>query len=165
MMQSPLEGVFDEAENRYLKPEELQVIGQYVASISERMSAYRALRDHEIDLVQRAADELQLELPSIETTALERTIKYGMLILRQCAMGMLLNDAEYVQKRLLSWLKDAISLHQDQKINAVFFRLIQQQLRFSLNAQQVALLEPFLSLVDSVIPAQEEEMLTVAGIF
>ncbi|WNZ45709.1 hypothetical protein Q2T42_28375 [Leptolyngbya boryana CZ1] len=165
MMQSPLEGVFDEADNRYLKPEELQAIGQYVASISERTSAYRALRDHEIDLVQRAADELQLELPSIETTALERTIKYGMLILRQCAMGMLLNDAEYVQKRLLNWLKDAISLHQDQKINAVFFRLIQQQLRFSLNAQQVALLEPFLSLVDPVIPAQEEEMLTVAGIF
>lgn len=164
-MQSPLEGVFDEAENRYLKPEELHAIGQYVASIAERMNAYRALRDHEIDLVQRAADELQLELPSIEILTLERTIKYGMLTLRQCAMGMLLNDAEYVQKRLLSWLKDAIALHNDQEINAVFFRLIQQQLRVSLNAHQVALLEPFLSLVDSVTPAQEEEMLTVAGIF
>ncbi|MCU0551338.1 MAG: hypothetical protein MUC48_18475 [Leptolyngbya sp. Prado105] len=165
MMQSPFDSVFDEAENRYLQPEELKAIGQYVASISERMSAYRALRDHEIDLMQQAADQMQLEMPSIETIALERTVKNGMLALRHCAMAMLLNDADYVQKRLLSWLRDSIELHKDQGTDAVFFNLMKQQLRLSLNAQQMALLDPFLSLVDTVIQPQEEEMLTVAGIF
>lgn len=165
-MQSSIDGIFDEAENRYLKPEELQEIGQYVASIAERMSAYRALRDREIELIQQAADQLQLDMPGIETTVLERAVKNGMLTLRHCGMAMLLNDPNFVQTRLLNWLKDSIELHQVQGADAAFFGLIKQQLRLSLNAQQMALLEPFFNLVEAVIPAQEEEeMLTVAGIF
>lgn len=163
-MQSPIDGIFDEAENRYLKPEELQAIGQYVASIADRMSAYRALRDRELELIQQAADQLQLDLPGVETAALERTVRNGMLILRHCGMAMLLDDPDFVQKRLLSWLKDSIELHQANSADAAFFRLIQQQIRLSLNAQQIALLQPFLNQVETVIPAQEE-MLTVAGMF
>lgn len=164
-MQSPIDGIFDEAENRYLKPEELQAIGQYVGSIAERMSAYRVLRDRELELIQQVADQLQLETPGIETTVLERAVKNGMLTLRHCGMAMLLDDPNFVQKRLLSWLKDSIELHQAHGADAAFFGLMKQQLRLSLNAQQIALLEPFLNLVETVIPAQEEEMLTVAGIF
>ncbi|MBW4441079.1 MAG: hypothetical protein KME10_07575 [Plectolyngbya sp. WJT66-NPBG17] len=165
-MHSPIDGIFDEAENRYLKPEELQTVGHYVASIAERISAYRALRDQELELIQQAADQLQLEMPSIETAALERAIKNGMLTLRHCGMAMLLDDQNFVQQRLLNWLKDSIELHQTQSGEAAFFQLMKQQLRLSLNAQQVALLEPFFSLVETVIPAQEsEEMLTIAGIF
>ncbi|BAU13260.1 hypothetical protein LEP3755_37990 [Leptolyngbya sp. NIES-3755] len=164
-MQSPIDGIFDEAENRYLKPEELQDIGQYVASIADRMSAYRVLRDRELDLIQQAADQLQLEMPGVETAVLERAVKNGMLALRHCGMAMLLNDPNVVQKRLLSWLKDSIELHQAQGADATFFGLIKQQLLLSLNAQQMALLEPFLAQVETVMPAQEEEMLTVAGIF
>ncbi|GAP95496.1 hypothetical protein [Leptolyngbya sp. NIES-2104] len=165
-MQFSIDGIFDEAENRYLKPEELQEIGQYVASIAERMSAYRVLRDREIELIQQAADQFQLDMPGIETAVLERSVKNGMLTLRHCGIAMLLNDHNFVQKRLLNWLKDSIELHQTQSADAAFFGLIKQQLRLSLNAQQMALLEPFFNLVETVIPAQEEEeMLTVAGIF
>ncbi len=164
-MQSPIDGIFDEAENRYLKPEELQTIGHYVASIAERMSAYRALRDRELDLIQQAADLLQMEMPSVESAALERSIKNGMLTLRYCGMAMLLNDATLVEKRLLSWLRDSIELHQAQGVDAALFHLIRQQLPLSLDAQQLVLLEPFFGLVETVIPVQEEEMLTVAGIF
>ncbi len=164
-MHSPLDGIFDEAENRYLKPEELQTIGHYVASIAERMSAYRALRDRELEVIQQAADQVQLEMPSIETAELERTIKNGMLTLRHCGMAMLLDDPSFVQKRLLNWLKDSIELHQTQGADAAFFELMKQQLQLSLNAQQMALLEPFFNQVEAVMPTQEEEMLTVAGIF
>lgn len=164
-MHSPLDGIFDEAEHRYLNPEELQTIGHYVASLAERMSAYRALRDRELEIIQQVADQLQLDMPSIETAVLERAIKNGMLTLRHCGMAMLLDDSNFVQTRLLNWLKDSIELHQTQGVDAAFFQLIKQQLRLSLNAQQVALLDPFFNLVEAVMPAQEEEMLTVAGIF
>ncbi|MBE9009805.1 phycobilisome protein [Pseudanabaenaceae cyanobacterium LEGE 13415] len=165
-MQSPIDGIFDEAENCYLKPEELQAIGHYVVSIAERMSAYRALRDRELELIQQAADQLELEMPGVETAVLERAIKNGMLTLRHCGMAMLLNDPNFVQKRLLNWLKDSIELHQAQGADAAFFGLMKQQLQQSLNAQQMALLEPFLTQVETVIPAQQkEEMLTIAGIF
>jgi hypothetical protein len=164
-MQSPIDSIFDEAENRYLKPEELQGIGQYVASIAERMSAYRALRDRELELIQQAADQLQLDMPGIETAVLERAVKNGMLTLRHCGMAMLFDDQNFVQTRLLNWLKDSIELHQAHGADAAFFGLMKQQVRLSLNAQQMALLEPFFNLVETVIPVQEEEMLTVAGIF
>lgn len=165
-MQFPLEGIFNQAENCYLKPDELQQIEQYVASISDRMSSYRAIRDREIDLMQQVADELCLEMPSLEIMILERTIKNGMLVLRHCAMAMLLNDATYLRTRLLSWLTSSIELHKSQTTEAACFRLMRQQLRCSLNAQQMALLEPFLSLVETIVSIQEnEEMLTVAGIF
>lgn len=164
-MQSSIEGIFDQAENCYLKPDELQQIGQYVTSIADRISTYRAVRDREIDLIQQAVDELQLEMPALEIAVLERTLKNGMLALRHCAMAMLINDSGYMQTRLLSWLESSIELHKAQGIDAAFFRLIKQQLRFSLNTQQMTLLEPFLSLVETVVSTQEEEMLTVAGIF
>lgn len=165
-MQFPIDSIFDEAENRYLKPEELQSIEHYVASIAERTSAYRALRDRELDIIQQSAEQLQFEMPSVEDAALERAIKNGMLTLRHCGMAMLIEDADFVQKRLLGWLKDSIELHQAQRVDAAFFGLMKQQLRVSLNAQQMALLEPFFSLVETVIPVrEEEEMLTVVGIF
>lgn len=164
-MQSPIHGIFDEAEHRYLKPEELQLIGHYVGSITDRIHAYRALRDRELDLIQQAADQLQFDLPDAELAVLERAIKNGMLILRHCGMAMLLNDPNFVQSRLLDWLKDSIELHQAQGADAAFFELMKQQLRLSLAPQQMALLEPFLNQAEAIMPAQPEEMLTVAGIF
>lgn len=165
-MQSPINGIFDEAEHRYLKPEELQAIGHYVGSITDRLNAYRALRDRELDLIQQAADQLQFDLPEAELSVLERAIKNGMLILRHCGMAMLLNDPNFLQsRRLLDWLKDSIELYQSQGADAAFFELIKQQLKLSLTAQQMALLEPFLNQVEAIMPAQPEEMLTVAGIF
>lgn len=164
-MQSPMNGIFDEAENRYLKPEELQLIGHYVGSITDRINAYRALRDRELDLIQRAADQLQFDLPNAELSVLERAIKNGMLILRHCGMAMLLNDPNFIQTRLLDWLKDSIELYQAQGADAAFFGLMKQQLNLSLTTQQMALLEPFLSQVEAIMPAQTEEMLTIAGIF
>ncbi|HTL89905.1 MAG TPA: hypothetical protein VL134_10925, partial [Leptolyngbya sp.] len=132
-MQFPIDGIFDEAENLYLKPEELQAVGQYVGSIAERTAAYRALRDQELNIMQQAAEQLQREMPSVEDAALERAIKNGMLVLRHCGMAMLIDDANLVQKRLLSWLKDSIELHQAQGVDAALFRLMKQQLRISLN--------------------------------
>ncbi len=161
-MSFPIDAIFDEAENRYLKPDEINLIGQYVSSLPERITAYRALRDQEREIVQQVADQLQADLPN---AAIEQTLKNGILSLRYCAMGMLLDDEAFVQQRLLIWLNDSIQLHNTSAIDAAFFSRLKQHLIALLGAKQWSLLESFLSLVETAIPTEEAEVLTLTGMF
>lgn len=63
-MPPQLEAIFDDAESRYLKPNELQLLSQYVDSLPVRLSAYRTLRDRELEVMQLVADQLQAQLPN-----------------------------------------------------------------------------------------------------
>jgi hypothetical protein len=167
-MKFPMEGIFDEAENRYLKPEELRDIKQYVASLPARMTTYRTIRDQEVTLVQTVVDELQIDLPDVEMVALERSVKNAMLGLRYCAIAMLTNNERLIQTQFLPWLRESVQLHETSVIDVALFQRLKHHLRLALNPQQMALFEPFLTLVEAVIPVQEEEkeeMLTLAGMF
>jgi Phycobilisome protein len=165
-MQSPIETVFDEAENRYLKTEELRSLGKYVVSLPERVSVYRALRDQELMIMQRVADQLPIKLANTKLDVLERGLKNSILVLRYCAMGMLLADEAFVQSRLLHWLSDSIQLHGTQAIESTIYSLTLQELNATLTPKQMAALEPFLTLVQSTFTQPEpEDLLTIAGIF
>ncbi len=165
-MQSPIEAVFDEAESRYLKTEELRSLGKYVVSLPERISAYRALRDQELMIMQQVADQLQIKLPDTKLDALERSLKNGILVLRYCAMGMLLADEAFVRSRLLHWLSDSIRLHGTQAIDFTVYSLTLQTLKATLTPKQMAALEPFITLVQSAFTQpQPEDLLTIAGMF
>lgn len=150
-MHPHIESLFDEAENRYLKPEELNLINQYVGSLPARMDAYRALRDRELEVMQAVADQLQAELPQEKIETLERSIKNALLVLRYCAMGMLLDDEGFVQKRLLNWLSETLKVYNTQAIDAVLYRLLDQQLAQALSPQQVQLLSPQLKKAEAVL--------------
>ena len=122
-MHPQIETIFDEAEHRYLKPEELGVINQYVNSLPERLDTYRMLRDRELEIMQQVADQLEAALPNETVENLERSLKNALLLLRYSAMGMLLNDEAFVQSRLLSWLMTTISIHNTQAIDTALFPL------------------------------------------
>ncbi|NDJ19869.1 hypothetical protein [Myxacorys almedinensis] len=165
-MQPPFDAIFDEAEHRYLKPDELQEMRQYVFSLKDRVSTYQMIRDRELSLMQQVADQIQYTMPDAELAALERSLKNAMLSLRYCSMGMVLNDPSFVQNRLLGWLSDSMQIHNSSAIDRAVFRLIVQQLAQVLTSQQMELFQPFLNLAQAVLPAPvEEEMLTVAGMF
>lgn len=150
-MHPNIESLFDEAENRYLKPDELNLINQYVGSLPARMDAYRALRDRELEVMQAVADQLQAELPQEKVENLERSIKNALLVLRYCAMGMLLDDEEFVQKRLLSWLSETLKAYDTQAIDTILYRLLDQKLAQALSPQQVQLLNPQLKKAEAVL--------------
>ncbi|NJR48979.1 MAG: hypothetical protein HC780_04815 [Leptolyngbyaceae cyanobacterium CSU_1_3] len=165
-MQSPIETVFDEAENRYLKTEELRSLGQYVVSLPERVSIYRILRDQELTLMQQVADQLQIQQPDAHPDRIERSLKHGILILRYCAMGMLLADEGFVQSRLLNWLSGVVQIHNTQAIDTATSALTIQVLSKALAPKQMALLEPFFALSQNTLSqTAPENHLTVAGIF
>ncbi len=165
-MPSPIEAVLDEAENRYLKPEELKDVATYVMSLPDRADAYRAVRDNELAVMQQVADQLQAEMPRATTAAIEHSLKNGILILRYCAMSMLLDDETFVQTRLLNWLSKSIQIQDAGTIDAALYPLMIQRLSQTLTSKQLTFLEPLLTLAqNALLPSAETEMLTVAAMF
>lgn len=150
-MHPQLETIFDEAENRYLKPDELSLLGEYVDSLPERLEAYRNLRDRELKIMQSVADQLQVELPQEKVEMLERSIKNALLMLRYCAMGMLLNDESFVKDRLLGWLSQTIQVYDTRSVDAVLYRLLNQRLKQALNPRHLALFSPMLLLAQNTL--------------
>lgn len=160
-MHSQIETLFDEAESRYLKPEELQVLSQYVDSLPARLMTYRNLRDRELEIMQQVADQLQAELPEATIENLERAIKNALLTLRYCAMGLLLNDETFVKERLMSWLGGTMSLYNSGTINTVLYRLMHQQLSTVLGPQPMSLLTPHLIMAQTLIYEQTVQPVSV----
>lgn len=150
-MHPQIEALLDEAESRYLKPEELGLLNEYVHSLPARLTAYRTLRDRELDIMQPVADQLQKELPQEKIENLERAIKNALLILRYCAMGMLLNDENFVQERLVNWFGGTMSLHNNPTINTVLYRLMHQNLSIILDGQSMSLLTPYILLAQTLL--------------
>lgn len=150
-MHPQIEALFDEAEKRYLKPEELNTLSQYVSSLPDRLETYRRLRDHEIEILQPVADHLQVELSNERVEDLERSLKNALLLLRHCAMAMLLNDEALVQDRLLGWLEQSAQVYKTYRIDSVLYRLLNQQLSQVLSPQQLGLIKPSLALAQTTL--------------
>jgi vacuolar-type H+-ATPase subunit E/Vma4 len=168
-MQPIIDGIFDEADSHFLKNEGLSEINRYVKSLPERITAYRMLRDREIEIMQKAADQLESTFPDQSTAALERSISNALLLLRHAAMAMLMNDERFLQDRLLDWLGESIQIHGTLAIDTALQRLLAQQLERGMSPQHMSLLNPFLQRAQAAILPQpavvEEKMLTVAGLF
>ncbi|MBD2076033.1 hypothetical protein H6F86_19600 [Phormidium sp. FACHB-592] len=150
-MHPQIETIFDEAEHRYLKSEELGLINQYVHSLPERIDVYRALRDRELEIMQQVADQLEAALPNETVENLERSLKNALLLLRYSAMGMLLNDEMFVQERLLNWLTKTISIYNTQAIDTALFRLLNQRLTQALTPKQINLVGPYIAKVQTAM--------------
>ncbi|MBD2101161.1 hypothetical protein [Leptolyngbya sp. FACHB-261] len=153
-MNSELEVIFDQAEGRYLKLEELKSLAGYVGSLPERIEAYKRLRDRELDMVQQVADQIQVSLPSAEVEDLERGIKNLLVSLRYCAMAMLLNDETFLRERLLHWLEEINRAFELQAINEALYRLLNQGLKQELSVPQWELLRPYIAIAQAAVVAQ-----------
>jgi hypothetical protein len=154
-MHPQIDALFDEAESRYLKSEELNIISQFVDSLPERLEAYRSLRDQELDIMQQVADQLQAQMPQEKVEDLERCIKNALLTLRYCAMGMLLNDENLIKERLLNWLSQTAQIYDTQKIDHVLYQLLNQQISRTLDPKHVNLLSPMVTLAQTTILQKE----------
>ena len=150
-MNIPIATLFDEAEIHYLKPEELGTVNQYMGEFPTRLEAYRSLRDRELEIVQWVADQLQVRYPQEPVDLLERSLKNALLVLRDCAMAMLLNDMTYVQAHLLDWLSNAMTAYPTQSIDLTLHQLLNQRLSQKLEPAHWQLLGPHLSHAQTVL--------------
>jgi hypothetical protein len=155
-MYSQIATVFDEAENRYLKPEELKLISQYIASMPERLDTYRHLRDRELEIMQAVSDQLQAELPQETEENLERCLKHALLMLRYCAFSLLVNDETVVERRFLDWVAPLAKAYDTKAIDTKLYRLLNQQLTKTLSAKQMGYLSPSLALAQEALLSQSQ---------
>lgn len=162
-MHPQIDAIFDDAENRYLKPEELKIISQYVESLPERLEVYRKLRDQEIEIMQWVADQLQAAMPQEKPERLERGIKNALLMLRYCAMSMLLNDGNLIQERYVAWITEVNQVYNTDAIDRALNQYLNQRLNQVLGAKAMSLLKPMLALAQGEL-AQAESMNGMAAI-
>lgn len=157
-MHPHIESAFNEAEHRYLQPEELGTITQYVESLPKRMDAYCTLRDQEMTIMQQVADQLVKNLPGESIEALERSIKNALLVMRYCAMGMLLNDESFVKERLHTWMGQTMKAYHSQTIDSALYSLLSQHLNQSLTPQQLSFFNPMLVAAQAEFLSQDEPL-------
>jgi hypothetical protein len=150
-MNPTLNALFDEPEKRYLQADELNMLSQYVGSLPERITVYRQLRSDELTVMQQVADSLQRQFPQESEDRLKRSLQNGMLALRYAAMAMLMDDPEFVTKRLQSWLPEMVEAYGTRAIDESLHVLLAQQLSSQFSAQQVSLLMPGLNAAKALL--------------
>jgi hypothetical protein len=145
-----LDALFETPEKRYLDPQDLNVLSQYVSSIPERTAVYRTLRDQEEPLMQAVADALQQQSHQPEALV-ERSIRNGLMVLRYVAMAMLLDDPRFIAERLQGWLPEMVQAYETQALDRQLFQLLGQQLATILNPAQLHLLKPSLDKAQAIM--------------
>jgi len=150
-MHPEIEALLDQAENRFLKAEELTAFKRQAATLSQRLKIYEFLREKEESIFQPVANQLEETFPDEKQETLERSLKHWLLVLRYCAMAMLLNDQAFLEQRLLDWLSGIVEAHQTQKIEATICNLLQTRLKELLSEQARAILQPFLDQAQSIL--------------
>ncbi|NER78524.1 MAG: hypothetical protein F6K42_02905 [Leptolyngbya sp. SIO1D8] len=161
-MNPKLEEIFAEPGKAYLRPEELSVFSRFVSSLPERINVYRRLRSDELSLMQAVADALQQQFPQESEERLKRSIQNGILILRCSAMAMLMDNPDFVTKRLETWLPETIEIYGTQAINETLYQLIKQQLSQRFTPQQRSLLFPGIDSAKALFPSHKEGKVPVA---
>ncbi len=144
-MDAKIKDLIEQAQDRYLKSDELVLLDDYVKSLPERLTLYKLLRDREIEILQKVADRAEIELNKTDTADIESGIKNLILVMRYCAMGMLLNDENFLKQRLLRWLEQIMALKEMRQINDVLYKLLNQILRQELSTHQLSLIQPLIT--------------------
>jgi Phycobilisome protein len=161
-MHPQIEAIFDDADSRYLKVEELKLVAQYVSSVPARLAAYRSLRDHELEIMQWVSDQLQAELPHENTENLERSLKHALLMLRHCGMAMLLNEETIVKERFLNWVVPLVEVYHTQAIDSRLYQLLNQRLDQVLG-KHIVFLSPLLLMAQTALLPQSDEPAELAN--
>jgi len=150
-MQAELNELLVQAENRYLRTEELLGFKSYAETLAQRLKIYEFLRDREIVIFQPIADQISIIFPQEKQERLEQVLQQWILILRHSAMAMLLNDSEYLQRRVLDWLSGLVQAHDTQSIDTQVYQLLNTRLNELLSTKALVFIQPFLEQVKSYL--------------
>lgn len=146
-----IESLFDEPENRYFGPDQLNMLTTYVASLPERVDTYRCLRDTELTTIQTVANQLEKDFPTEPQQTLERCLKHALLVMRHISMAMLQNDADNLDQTVMEWLAETNTVYSTQAIDSALYPLLTQQLQATLTASQFSLIKPYLHIAEQAM--------------
>lgn len=143
-MQVDLTNILLQAEEHYLDGQEVALFQDNIASLAKRLKTYRYLRDQEVEIFQPIATKLLKVYSGDNPQILEKALKYWLSTMRYCAMAMLLNNPEYLQRSILDWLSEIFKAYEMQTIEITIYDSLISQLKRSLSRDQFSLIQPFL---------------------
>ena len=153
--------LFHAAEEGYLQDSDLQTFETIIDNLEERLNLYEKLRDSEDKLVQRLALNLEEGYPSEPPRRLQLALQHQVLVMRYCAMAMLIDDPDFLKYRLLEWLPEVVAAHDLQEILNSLDRFQQKRLKKFLSSAERELIDPYLQLAKDMILEQPAPEITL----
>lgn len=144
MMHPELRHLLYTAEIDYFQTSDINKLREIASSLKVRVQTYKTLREREVDIFQPVANKLLSTFSSENPELLEHALKHWLSALRYCAMGMLLNDPDFLNHRLLEWLVDIVQAYEMETIEACAIEALENSLKQILQPDQLELLQPFL---------------------
>ncbi|AFY65210.1 phycocyanin [Geitlerinema sp. PCC 7407] len=141
-----------DADGRYMSPQELYPVEQYIQSFAARVEAYHFLRDNSDKLVLAALRKLAQIHPDVIQKHGQRC-KYDMTeVLRYIALAILRDDEVFFKEQMLVWLDTILVAHKKTEQCAMAYRYLQDAVNQSLTSAHSGLVRSYL---DTVILALE----------
>ena len=153
-MQTDIKTTLYQAETDYLNNKDISLFKSHTANMAKRLEVYKLLRDREIAIFQPIADEVLRIYSAEDPQLVEKALKHWLLIMRYCAMAMLLNNPEYLQKSILEWLTEMVQAYQMQSIENTIHDLLFSHLKKALPSDRFALIQPFLEQTQTILSAK-----------
>ena len=150
-MYPALQELIHQAEAKYLKQDDLNNLQIEIARLKQRTAIYKTLRDQEVAIFQDVADKLIDQFPDEKNTTIETCLHHWLLATRYCAMAMILNDPDFLERRLLEWLTDIVSIYEYQAVSSKLFDLLVSKLAKVLSDKELEYLTPFLNQANSYL--------------
>jgi hypothetical protein len=149
-MNATIEKMFNDAEGRYLEPTEQSQLTHYAETLDARLSAMRALQQHEERLVERAVEEMMREHPdaaSRHTFMREKAARDMTLVLRYCAMAMVRDDSSFLDQKVLHWFNTIVKAFEMSDLIESGYRALRREAREALEPAHFEALDPYLQRV------------------
>jgi hypothetical protein len=136
-----------QADGRYLTPQELHPLEQYLQSYANRLETYQQLGRQSDKLVLQALRQLSQSHPDLIQKHGQRC-KYDMTeVLRYIALSILRDDETFFKEQMLSWLDTVLlAFHRSNHcVNA--YRYLHDAINNSLPTNCANLIRPYFDII------------------
>jgi hypothetical protein len=131
-MLTTLEKMVTEAEGKYLSASNIDMLTSYSKNFALRMQTYLKIQKFENEILRIVASTLNDEMA---------------MLLRSCAMAMLLDDKDLLKERYSDWLTERTNAWGRTELMIYYSQLLQKALAHKLNATETGLIQPFVQAV------------------
>jgi hypothetical protein len=154
-MNSKIGAIVHQSEGRYLHPDEMQFLQEYVDALPHRIAIYRSLQAKENALLDRVITKFQPMVPNLTrqhgSLAWERCRRDLAQVWRYASLAMLLQDEDFLRDKLLYWLETILKSLKMRDECKPAYKLLLESLQFVLTEAESKLIRPYLLLAQSML--------------
>ncbi|AFY38751.1 Phycocyanin [[Leptolyngbya] sp. PCC 7376] len=145
-----LENLIERSDGSYFESQDLDVVEQSLQSWGDRRGAYQRIQELEADIVTKTLNRFKQDHEPLIRSAPDSILKKCQgdlsLVLRNCAMAMLLQDEELLKDRFLFWMQNIMRALRNQKFNVHIYQILQDIIQEELSPNDATLMLPYLKI-------------------